>query len=73
MWVSDLSPPVCRSREGMWPCQHSLQVSSFPLAGEGYGSCCPSVQADFPSVINGDHLSRTDPCSGLEVLSTASR
>lgn len=38
----------------------------------GYGSSCPSEQADFLSVINGDHMSRTDSCSGLEVLSATS-
>lgn len=30
------------------------------------------MQADFLSVINGDHMSRMDSCSGLEVLSAAS-
>lgn len=72
MRVSDLRPWCAGSRGGMWPCRYSLQVSSFPLVWGVYGSSCPSVQPDFLSVINGDHLGRMDSCSGLEVLSTAS-
>lgn len=72
MKVSDVSPSLQGADEGCGLAIAHCKSAAFPWLGVVYGSSCPSGQADFLSVINGDRLSRTDSRPGLEVLSAAS-